>query len=49
MVNAMFDGVDGLQAYLIFQPAYKDFKTTPNTDYISSWNSKELSAESINI
>ena len=49
MVNAMFDGGDGLQAYLIFQPAYKDFKTTPNTDYISSWNSKELSAESINI
>ena len=34
---------------LIFQPAYKDFKTTTNTDYISSWNSKELSAESINI
>ena len=49
MVNAMFDGGDGLQAYLIFRPGYKDFKTTPNTDYISSWNSKELSAESINI
>ena len=45
----MFDRGDGLLAYLILQPGYKDFKTTTNTDYISSWNSKELSAESINI
>ena len=43
----MFDGGDGFQAYLIFQPVYKFFKTIGNTDYISSWKSKGLSAESI--
>ena len=42
-----FDGGDGFQAYLIFQPVYKFFKTIGNTDYISSWKSKGLSAESI--
>ena len=45
--NSMFDGGDGFQAYLIFQPVYKFFKTIGNTDYISSWKSKGLSAESI--
>ena len=43
----MSEGGDGFQAYLIFQPVYKYFKTITNTDYISSWKSKGLSAESI--
>ena len=45
--NSLFDGGDGFQAYLIFQPAYKYFKTIINTDYISSWKSNGLSTESI--
>ena len=36
MGNAMFDGGDGFQAYLIFQPLYKYFKMITNTNYISS-------------
>ena len=47
MGNAMFDGGDGFQAYLVLQPVYKYFKTITNTNYISSWKSKGLSAESI--
>ena len=43
----MFDGEDGYQAYLIFQPVYRYFKTITNTNYISSWKSKGLSGESI--
>ena len=43
----MFDGEAGSQAYLIFQPVYRYFKTVTNTNYISSWKSKGLSAESI--
>ena len=43
----MFDGEDGFQAYLIFQPVYKYFKFITNTNYISSWKSKGLSDESI--
>ena len=42
-----FDGGDGFQAYLIFQPVYKYFQTITTTNYISSWKSKGLSAESI--
>ena len=45
--NSMFHGGDGFQAYLIFQPVYKYFKTITNTNYISSWKSNGLSAESI--
>ena len=45
--NLMFDGEDGFQAYLIFQPVYKYFKFITNTNYISSWKSKGLSDESI--
>ena len=45
--NLLFDGGDGSQAYLIFQPVYKYFKFITNTNYISSWKSKGLSAESI--
>ena len=38
---------DGTQNYLVFQPMYKYFKMITNTDHISSWKSKVLSAESI--
>ena len=43
----MFDGEDGFQDYLIFQPVYKYFKFITKTNYISSWKSKVLSDESI--
>ena len=45
--NILFDGGDGKQAYLIFQPVYKYFKFITGTTYISSWKSKGLSDESI--
>ena len=40
---------DGTQNYLVFQPIIRYFKvnTITNSDYISSWKSKGLSAESI--
>ena len=38
---------DGTQNYLVFQPMYRYFKMITNTDYISSWKSKGLSAKSI--
>ena len=40
---------DGTQNYLVFQPIIRYFKvnTITNTDYVSSWKSKGLSAESI--
>ena len=38
---------DGTQNYLIFQPLNKYFKLIINTDYVSSWKSKGLSAENI--
>ena len=44
----MFDNDgDGSQAYLTFQPVYKHFKFIININYISSWKSKGLAAESI--
>ena len=43
----MFNSEDGSQAYLIFQALYRYFKTITNTNYILSWKSKGLSAESI--
>ena len=45
--NMLFNNEDGSQAYLMFQPVYRYFKTVANTNYISSWKSKGLSAESI--
>ena len=45
--NSMFDGGDNFQGCLIVQPVYKYFQTTTTTNYISSWKSKGLSAESI--
>ena len=38
---------DGTQSYLVFQPINKYFKVITDTDYISSWKSKGLSAENI--
>ena len=38
---------DGTQNYLVFQPMYRYFKMITNTDYVSSWKSKGLSAENI--
>ena len=43
----MFDGGDGSQAYLIFQPVHKYIKIIANTRYISEWKSKGLSDEKI--
>ena len=41
-----FDGGDGSQAYLIFQPIHRYVKIITNTKYISEWESKRLSEES---
>ena len=38
---------DDTHNYLVFQPVYRYFKMITNTDYISSWKSKGLYAESI--
>ena len=38
---------DGTPNYLVFQSRNKYFKVITNTDYVSSWKSKGLSAESI--
>ena len=37
---------DGTQNYLVFHPLNKYFKVITNNDYVSSWKSKGLSAES---
>ena len=37
---------DGTQNYLVFQPIYRNFKTS-NSDYVFLWTSKVLSNESI--
>ena len=39
---------DGTQSYLVFHPLNKYFKVVANTLSISSWQSKGLSAETIN-
>ena len=38
---------DGTQNYLVFQPINRDFEVIANTGYVSSWQSKRLSAENI--
>ena len=45
--KSYFEGDDGTQNYLIFQPMYKYFKTSikGSNTYISSWESKGLSNE----
>ena len=45
----LFNSEDASQAYLIFQLLYKYFQAVINTNYISSWKSKGLSAESIKL
>ena len=40
-------GEDCVQNYLVFQPINKYFKVITNTNYVSSWKSKGLSAETI--
>ena len=47
--NILFNGEDGSQAYLIFQPLYRYFKTVTNTNYILSWKSRGLSSENIKL
>ena len=42
MGNALFNSEGGYQAYLIFQPWYRYFKTVTNTNYILSWKSRGL-------
>ena len=46
--KSLFDE-DSTQSYLVSQPIIRYFKvnTITNTDYVSSWKSKGLSAESI--
>ena len=38
---------DGTQNYFVFQPINRYFKVITNADYVSSWKSKGLSAETI--
>ena len=45
--DILFNSYDGNQAYLIFQPVRKYFKTDNNSAYISEWKSKGLSNEGI--
>ena len=47
--SIVFDGRDGSQVYLIFQPVHRYVKIAnfANTRYITEWKSKELSDESI--
>ena len=45
--NIAFDGRDGYQAYLIFEPVHRYFKTITNAKYICEWKCKGLSDESI--
>ena len=40
--------VHGTQKYLVFQPKYRYFHRTGDSDYISEWKSEGLSDESIN-
>ena len=39
----------GTQSCLVFQPINKYFKVIASTDYVSSWKSKGLSAETIKL
>ena len=45
--DILFNSDDGNQAYLIFQPVLKYFKTDNNSAYISGWKSKGLSNKGI--
>ena len=45
--DILFNSNDGNEAYLIFEPVRKYFKTDNNSAYISEWKSKGLSNEGI--
>ena len=45
--DILFNSNDGNEAYLIFEPVRKYFKTDNNSAYISEWKSKGLSNEDI--
>ena len=47
ITTSRFDGGDGFQDYLIFQPVHRYIKIITNTKYISEWKSKGLPDESI--
>ena len=49
MRTIFFDGGDGSQAYLIFQPVHKYVKIISNTKYLSEWKSKGLFDESLKL
>ena len=38
---------DGTKNYLVFQPIYRYFKVIADTKYISSWQSKGISDETV--
>ena len=38
---------DGTQNYLVFQPLFRYFKVISNTEFVSLWQSKSLSSETI--
>ena len=46
-IGKSYFGEHDSQNYSVFQPMYRYFKMITNTDYISSWKSKGLYAESI--
>ena len=45
--NMFFDGRNGAQAYLIFEPIHRYVKIITDTEYISEWKSQGLSDEII--
>ena len=47
LITSRFDGSDGFQAYLVFQPVHKYFELITNIKHITKWKSKGLSDESI--
>ena len=47
-IGKSYSEEDGAQNYLVFQTLNKYFKVIASTDYVSSWKSKGLSAETIN-
>ena len=47
--SSYFIEEDDTQNYLVSQPIKEHFKVVANTDYVSSWKSKGLSAETINL
>ena len=47
LTTSRFDGSNGFQAYLVFQPVHKYFEVITNIKHITEWKSKGLSDESI--